>query len=137
MELSPRLKHLMEDVTLGSPVARALEISLVSASPERTILRMPFRPANITFEDAVHGGVIATFIDIAAAAGFVAGASEDLAGGVTSAMSISYLSAARGVDLFAEALILRRGRSQTTTDVTIRDPAGRLIAKGVVTSRGF
>src|SRR5690606_13120895 len=99
MELSPRIRHLMDEVTLGSPVARALEISLVSASPEHTVLHMPFRPANITFEDAVHGGVIATFIDIAAAAGFVAGAPDDLAGGVTSTMSISYLSAARGVDL--------------------------------------
>jgi len=137
MELSPRMRHMMDEVTLGSPVARALGITLVSASPERTILRMPFQPANITFEDAVHGGVIATFIDIAAAAGFVAGAPDDMAGGVTSNMSISYLSAARGVDLLAEAHVLRRGKRQIATDVTVTDPSGRLIAKGLVTNRSF
>lgn len=137
MTLTPRMKDLLERVTLCSPMARALGLELVQATRDLTVLRLPFRHGNITFEDVVHGGAIATLIDVAAAAGFVAGADEDLAGGVTSTMFISYLSAARGCDLLAEARPLRRGRSQTTCDVTVLDPSGRMVAKGTVTSRGF
>ena len=134
---SSQMQHLLERITMGSPVARGLGLDLVQAEPDLTILRLPFRPQNITFEDVVHGGTIATLIDIAAAAAFVAGATREMTGGVTSNMFISYLSPARGCDLFAEARPLKRGGSQTTCEVTVLDPDGTLIAKGTATSRGF
>lgn len=137
MTLSPHMQDLLDRVALGSPMARDLGLRLEQAGPDLTILRMPFRPENITFEDVIHGGAIATLIDVAAAAGFVAGARNDLVGGVTSTMFISYLSAARSCDLLAEARPLRRGRAQTTCEVTVLNPARDLIARGIVTSRGF
>jgi acyl-coenzyme A thioesterase PaaI-like protein len=50
---------------------------------------------------------------------------------------LSYLAPADGVDLAAEARVIQRGRSQTVSDVEVRDPSGRLVAKGLVTSRLF
>jgi uncharacterized protein (TIGR00369 family) len=134
--LHPALQAHME-VTLGSPVARGLGIELVSAGPSETVLRMPFRPATITFADVIHGGVVATLIDIAGAAAFVAGADPALKGGATSALTVSFLSPARSVDLLATATVLRRGRSQTVSDVAVTAPDGRLVAKGIVTNAGF
>lgn len=137
MTESPYRQYLMDEITMGSPVAKGLGLELVKAAPELTVLRLPFRPGNTTFEDVIHGGTIATLIDIAAAAGFVAGSDDGMVGGVTSALSINYLSAARGCDLVAETRPLRRGRSQTTCEVTVLDTEGHLIAKGTVTNRGF
>ncbi|MGA0595243.1 PaaI family thioesterase [Enterovirga sp. CN4-39] len=134
--LHPALRHLLFDVTLGSAVARDLGITLVSASPDVTVLAMPFRPRMLTFGDVIHGGVIATRIDIAGAAAFVAGADPSLKGGATSGMTISYLAPARSVDLVATARVLRRGRSQTVSEIEVTG-ADRLVAKAICTNSGF
>jgi uncharacterized protein (TIGR00369 family) len=85
----------------------------------------------------VHGGAIATLVDVAGAAASASGAAPEVGGGATSSLALSYLAPADGVDLAAEARVIQRGRSQTVSDVEVRDPSGRLVAKGLVTSRLF
>jgi len=137
MTLDPRLHHLLHEVTLGSAVARSLGIRLDRILDNGVVLAMPFKPATISFADVIHGGTIATLIDIAAASAFVAGAHPTLKGGATTNMTVHFLAAARSTDLFAEASVIRRGRVQTVTDVAVTTPAGQLIAKGIVTNQGF
>lgn len=137
METDPRLRSTFEQVVLYSPVAKELDLEVMLCTADSVILRLPFRERNTTFEDVIHGGVIATLIDIAGAAGVVLGANAASTGGVTASLAIHYLAAARGVDLLAEAKPLRRGKLQSVLEVFVRDPNGRLIAKGTLVGRSF
>ena len=135
MELS--IEKLIRDVLIGSPVARTLGIEIVEIAPERVVLRLPFSMDNITVGTVVHGGVIATLIDTAAAAASASGLVEIPKGAATSNLTVTYLAPADNADLFAEASIIRRGKRQTVEEVTVRDDTGRLVAKGLVTSQLF
>ena len=53
----------------------------------------------------------------------------------TVSMSVDYVSAARGVDLVATAVAVRRGRSLCFCEVTVADPDGGVIAKGLAVHR--
>jgi uncharacterized protein (TIGR00369 family) len=138
LPVDDRIVRLITEVLIGSPVARTLGVELAAVEAGRVRLRLPFRHDNITVGDIVHGGVIATLIDIAGAAAAAAGADPDApGGGATSTLAISYLAPANGVDLMADAVVLQRGRTQAVSEVTVRDAAGRAVAKALVTSRVF
>ncbi|MPY96699.1 MAG: hotdog fold thioesterase [Actinophytocola sp.] len=128
----------IEEVLAGSPVASQLGVRVVTAERERIRIRLPFGPHLVTVADVVHGGVIATLIDIAGACASASGIDDQTAtGGATSELSVSYLDAARGCDLLADATVVHRTRGRTLTDVLVRDDNGTLMAKATVTSRIF
>jgi uncharacterized protein (TIGR00369 family) len=131
-----RTEAMIRDILMGSPVAKNLGVALDTLEVDRVVLRLPFSPANVTIGNIVHGGVVATLIDIAGAVASFSGAPQG-AMGATSALAINYLAPADGTDLVAEARIVQRGRSQTVADVTVRDAAGRLVAKALSTNRIF
>lgn len=131
-------RYWIDEVLARSPFATILGIEIPEAAPDRVVVRLPFRPDLATVGTVVHGGAIATLVDIAGAAASGSGIiDDDVAGGATSQLDVAYLVAADGCDLFAEALVVQRSRSQTVSDVFVRDGKGRLIAKGMVTSRLF
>lgn len=134
--VDPNMRQFVEHILAGSQVARRLGILLRTVEPERVVMALPYDAANITVGTTVHGGVIATLIDIVGAAGSASGAdSSKIKGGATSSLVINYLNAANGVDLEAEGKVIKRGRDTTVTEIAVRDPAGTLIATGTVTSR--
>lgn len=136
--MDERARWWIDEVLAKSPVAKTLGIEVVSAEAERVVLGLPFDPANTTVGDTVHGGVIATLVDVAGASASASGITgDDATGGATSQMSLSYLASADGCDLVAEATVVHRTRTQTLTDVLVRDDQDRLVAKGTVTSRIF
>jgi uncharacterized protein (TIGR00369 family) len=137
MPVDPKHVRLVTEILMGSALAQRLGIGLDTLEPDRVVLRMPFRPDNVTLGSVVHGGAIATLVDVAGAAASASGAAPEVGGGATSSLALSYLAPADGVDLAAEARVIQRGRSQTVSDVEVRDPSGRLVAKGLVTSRLF
>ncbi|MBY4897955.1 PaaI family thioesterase [Cupriavidus sp. AU9028] len=136
-----RLRALIEAILMQSPVARSLGVMLDSLAPEHVELRLPFNANNVTMGNTVHGGVIATLIDIAGAAAAASGADVDeLKGGATSSLSIQYLAPAQGADLRAVAAVLRRGRRQVVTEVTVyaeSDDSGTVVAKALMSSALF
>lgn len=128
----------IDEVLARSPFATPLAIEVVKAETDRVVMRLPFRPDLATVGSIVHGGAIATLIDIAGAAASASGIADgETVGGATANLTVAYLAAADGSDLTAEAQVIQRGRSQTVSDVFVRDGEGRLIAKGMVTSRIF
>lgn len=139
--VDPRMRAMVENVLIGSPVARALGVRLASLTPDHVELDMPFLPTNVTHGSIVHGGVIATLIDIAGAAAAASGASADeVKGGATSSLSIQYLAPAQGSALRAVATVVRRGRRQVVTDVSVYAEApdeGALVAKALMSSAMF
>ena len=134
--VDPNMALFVEHILAGSQVAKRLGIRLVALEPERVVMALPYDAANITVGTTVHGGVIATLIDVVGAAGSASGAdSSKIKGGATSSLVINYLNAANGVDLEAEGKVIKRGRDTTVTEIAVRDPNGTLIATGTVTSR--
>lgn len=83
----------------------------------------------------LHGGVLSALVDTAVG-GALSTMHEQAAGGVgqtTLELNVSFMSAARDGDVFAEGRILRRGRSVAVGEASITDAAGRLLAVGRAT----
>ncbi|QEZ46727.1 PaaI family thioesterase [Cupriavidus oxalaticus] len=139
--VDPRMHAMIDNILLGSPVARALGVRLAGLAPEHIELEMPFLPTNVTHGSTVHGGVIATLIDIAGAAAAASGANADeVKGGATSSLSIQYLAPAQGAALRAVAAVVRRGRRQVATEVSVYAETaneGVLVAKALMSSAMF
>ena len=133
----PRMRQWATGILLGSPVARSLGIALTVFEVDRVVVALPFDAAHVTVGRVVHGGVIATLIDIAGAAASASGASaDDVKGGATANLTIHYLAPADGCDLEAEALVVRRTRRQTLSDITVR-AGSTVVAKALLTSAIF
>jgi uncharacterized protein (TIGR00369 family) len=115
-----RIREMVQSILIGSPVARQLGVVLDTLTRDHVELVLPFSPDNVTVRDTVHGGVIATLIDIAGAAAAATGADpETVRGGATGSLSIQYLAPANGVTLRAVAVVVRRGQRQVVTDVSV------------------
>jgi acyl-CoA thioesterase len=81
---------------------------------------------------SVHGGAVCTLIDIAAI-GAVASrlqANERMAG--TAEINVSFLRPAIGQTVYAEATLLKKGRTLAVCDVSVTNDTGKLVAKGRV-----
>lgn len=119
-----------------SPFVGHLGIDLIEVGNDAAELRLPFRDEVVTMGDVVHGGAIATLVDITATA--AAWADETEAGegaGSTVSMSVDYVAAARGEDLTARAEVIRRGRRLCFCEVEVSGAAAGVVAKGLVTYR--
>lgn len=65
--VDPAMAELVQSVLLASPVSRALGVRMCALERKRVVLELPFDNGKATCGDVVHGGVIATLIDIARA----------------------------------------------------------------------
>jgi len=120
----------------AEPYVDGLGVRLEAADGARARLRVPFQEGNSNPGGALHGGVAASVIDVAAALVGRAGA-EDRPGlehGVVD-LAVTYLAAAINEDLVAEARVLRRGKELAFVEVDLRTDAGKAIARGLVTHR--
>lgn len=135
------IRQTVERILIQSPVARTLGVSLDTLAVDHVELLLPFRSDNVTLGETVHGGVIATLIDIAGAAAAASGADPaGLRGGATASLSIQYLAPANGAGLRAVATVVRRGRRQVVTDVAVYAEApdeAVLVAKALMSSTLF
>ena len=135
-------KQLVEAFIPHSPHAAALGISIESIEDDHAVLAMPFKPElativrrlGLTTVIVTHGGASSTLIDTAAtvAAWAIDDVPESPAGSTVS-LSVNFASAARAVDLRAEARVIRRGRQLSNIEVHATDPDGKLIAHGIAT----
>ena len=117
-----------------SPHAKVLGISIEAIKTDRATLAMPFKEELVTMGDVVHGGAISTLIDTAATvAAWATDEVPESPSGTTVALSINFISAARAVDLKAEARVVRRGRKLSFCEVEARDPERALVANAIAT----
>jgi uncharacterized protein (TIGR00369 family) len=118
------------------PYADALGAVIESVDAERAIVRVPFQSGNSNPGGALHGGVAASVIDVAAA--LVGRAETEDRPGLEHAVvdvAVAYLAAAINEDIAAEARLLRRGKELAFIEVDVRTEAGKAIARGLVTHR--
>jgi uncharacterized protein (TIGR00369 family) len=133
-ELDANARAIVEKAIVASPYGRLLGLVLETAEPDHVALRLPYRTDVTTLGDTVHGGAIAGLVDAAATAAFWAKLGLTAgARGTTIGLSLSFLSAGRGVDLIADARVRRRGREICNGEVIVRDANGNDVAQAIVT----
>jgi uncharacterized protein (TIGR00369 family) len=120
----------------SDPYADALGVQIDAAAAERASVRVPFQSSNSNPGGALHGGVAASVIDVAAALVGRAGA-PDRAGleHAVVDLAVSYLAAAINEGIVADARVLRRGKELAFVEVDVRTDAGKAVARGLVTHR--
>jgi len=120
----------------SSPLVRHLGLQLESLGSDEATLVLPFRPELATMDDVVHGGAIASLIDTAGmAACWADDAVPESLSGATVTLNVNYTGAARGKDLTARAVVVRRGRNLVFSEVKVTEPDERLVATGTVVQR--
>jgi uncharacterized protein (TIGR00369 family) len=120
----------------AEPYVDGLGIRFEAADGAHARLRVPFRDGNSNPGGALHGGVAASVIDIAAALVGREGVADrpGLEHGVVD-LAVTYLAAAINEDIVAEARVLRRGKELAFIEVDVRTDAAKAIARGLVTHR--
>lgn len=106
---------------------RFLGIELVDVKKGQARLKLPFRPEFLgdPFRPALHGGVIATLIDVAA--GAAATASMPYGSKCSTVdMLVDYLLPGAPQDLFAHASVIRKGRSVAAISVEVTQGEERI-----------
>lgn len=127
-------RSVVEGFIVGSPYGTLLGIVSEAIETDRVRLRLPYREAVTTIGDMVHGGAIASLVDVAATAACWASPTVDpTARGTTIGFSINYLNAGRGQDLIATAEVIQRGKAIVVCSVSVRDGADAEVARATVT----
>ena len=132
-EISKGLNEMIRGSIGLSPFGVQLGVQVERVVPDEVVVKLPYSERLTTVGDIVHGGAIASLIDIAATAAAWSGAKiEDNPRGTTVALTVNYLSAARGQDLTAVARVVRRGRAITVCEVKV-DQRDSQVAQALVT----
>lgn len=126
----------IEEILLGSAVARAVGLELVDLAVDRVRLRLPFGEHLVTHGRTVHGGVIATAVDIAGSAASASGVRGEATGGATAILDLAYIRAIEGVDVFLDGHVDFRTENRTVSVVQVRDD-DHTYARATVDSRVF
>ena len=113
------------------PYHKMLGITLVVSKPGygKIVLKKDEKtPTGIG--GSVHGGVLASMVDIAMLVAMFAEMREGEVPAGTAELSITYLRQAQGDHIFATAQVIKRGRQLSSVEVDISDDEGRLCARG-------
>lgn len=124
---------MMESYTRPEPFFTLLGLEIEKVTKDFCRMRLPFRPQLRTAAEMVHGGAIASLIDSAGVVAVWSNVDSSVTRGATIDLTVNYMAAAEGVDLTAEAQVIRRGRSVVFVDVNVTSPNGERVAKGLVT----
>lgn len=124
-------------VIASTPFMKHLAMEFVEAGPGWARLKMRYQDENSTAFKALHGGAISSLIDTtgAMAAWTTAEILSPRYFGSTVGINVNYLSGALGEDVFAEGLVLKRGKEIIYSDVRVTNGAGKLLAQGTVVYR--
>ncbi|HET8845421.1 MAG TPA: PaaI family thioesterase [Ktedonobacteraceae bacterium] len=126
--------EIMSQFVPSSPFNKLLGFKIAEIQPGMATLALPFTEDLVTAGTIVHGGAIASLIDVAAAVAAWSDAEVPAnLRGVTVNLTVTYLAAANQEDLLATAHVLRRGRSLVYLDVDVRGSTGQAVARGLVT----
>jgi uncharacterized protein (TIGR00369 family) len=132
----PTRREIIEAFIPNSPHAAQLGIRVTSIGRDEAVLELPYKPDLATIGNVVHGGAVGALIDTAAmAAAWATDEVPENPAGSTVTLSVNFAAAAGGVDLRAEAKVVRRGGRLSFCEVRVTDPEGAVIAHGIATYR--
>ena len=114
-----------------TPLHRLLDIRMLTTDePGTVVVEMPVRPEAFNGSGNLHGGAIATLVDVAA--GSCAARASNFEPGrntlVTADLHVRYLGRPKGRVVRAEARVMRAGRQLIVVECRIADELGNVIA---------
>ncbi len=125
-----RMLAAMQAVYAEMPLHKLLGLQVTHLEPGRAVATMPVAPGAFNSTGNLHGGAIATLVDVAA--GSAAATSESFVPGknhlVTADLHIRYLGRPHGTSITADARILRSGRQLLVVECRVTDEEERIIA---------
>lgn len=124
------LLPLLNQGLATSPLHRFLALEAVRADEEMAVVVMPVRENAFGGTGNLHGGALATLIDVASA---VAAARQspfdyEVQSLVTTDLHVRYLGRPHGDRVRAEARVLRAGRQLIVVECRVLDDDDRIIA---------
>ena len=121
----------LPEVLRQSPYERLLRLEMVRAAADGVVVTMPFHNDIVAGDDEparyVHGGAIASLIDIAGTFAVIAATGCDA---VTVDLRVDYLRPVKSGDLVATARLVRVGRELGIADVEVVAADGKIAAVG-------
>lgn len=114
------------------PLHKLLDVRRVELGEDSAVFEMPVAPAAFNPSGNLHGGAIATLIDITSGTAAALGSHTFEPGRntlVTADMHVRYLGRATGDVIRASAKVMRSGNQLVVVECKVHDPAtGKLIA---------
>jgi uncharacterized protein (TIGR00369 family) len=99
-------------------------------------LSMPIAPHFTNSLGTVHGGIVASLLDVALCTA-ARTLHPDSGGVVTIDLSVSFVAGGKGNRLLAEARVLKDGRSMIFVEGEAKNEDGSLVAKAIATVRAL
>lgn len=118
-----------------SPFARELGAVLRELSGDRVRIALPYSDRNANPGRALHGGCAASLAALGAQAVTRAALGPESGPWHLAELQVSYLAAAIGEDVHAEARLLRRGKALCFAEVDVATAAGKSIAHATAAVR--
>ena len=127
---TPDFADAMRRLFKETPLHKLLDLTFVRIDADLVIVEMPVKGDALNAGGNLHGGAIATLVDVAA--GTAAAHNSSFVPGentiVTADMHVRYLGRAKGSKVRAEAQVMRAGRQLVVVECRVLDPEDRLIA---------
>jgi uncharacterized protein (TIGR00369 family) len=132
-DIDPELLAQMKASFKAMPLHALLDLEILDADPARpdtSIVQMPVAPGAFGTSGNLHGGAIATLVDVACASAatrssaFVPGQNTM----VTADLHVRYLGRPKGRLVRAEATVAKSGRTLIVVECRILDELDTLIA---------
>ncbi|MBD5803208.1 PaaI family thioesterase [Aromatoleum evansii] len=126
----------INDSAIGEGFARALGCRVVEWAPGRVEVELALGPQHLNRAGSVHGGVLATLIDVACTlAGLYSGSPERVRKAVTLSLNTSFTGQVATGTLRARGRVRVGGRSIFFATTEVTDAAGHAIAHGETVNR--
>jgi uncharacterized protein (TIGR00369 family) len=116
------------------PFIGLLKIATDALGHGTAALSLPVEPELTNSMGKVHGGVIMSLLDVALCTAARTLHPESI-GVITINLSTSFIDAGGGAKLYADARVLKDGRSMSFVEGEAKNPDGTLVAKAVGTVR--
>ena len=116
------------------PYIQHLKITTEALGEGSARLSLPVEPQLTNSLGTVHGGVIMSLLDVALCTA-ARTLHPDSIGVITIDLSTSFIGGASGRSLYADARVLRDGRSMSFVEGEARNEDGSLVAKAIATVR--
>lgn len=116
---------------VSEPIAKFLDMKLVELTPGYAKITLKLTREHLNFNGMVFGGIVMAVADQA----FAYGTNSLVSPSIASQFNIHLLSgAAVGDDLIAECRVIKNGRRIGVSEMTVKNQAGKLIAKATGTT---
>ncbi|MCD0450196.1 PaaI family thioesterase [Actinocorallia sp. API 0066] len=121
---------IRDELRRNTPLHHLLALEVVEIGTRHAVVSMPVREEAFNSTGNLHGGALATLIDVAAGTAAARGSGfrpgeQSL---VTADLHVRYLGRPNGDTVYAHAEVIKAGRQLVIVECRVKDPEGRIVA---------